>query len=286
MMIPPVFDSAAAILSRYDVIFCDVWGVLHDGVVAHPKAADALSAFRRNGGRVVLISNAPSRGAEVEALLDAKRISRSAWDAIVTSGDLTRFRIEETGIRRVFHIGTPRAEHVFEGLDVELVDLETADAVVATELMDYYSEAPEDYRPLLEAAAARRLPFICGNPDLVVHVGEDLLPCAGALAVIFEELGGEVYWAGKPYAPVYERARQLAGGLGGDNPALSRILAIGDALRTDIAGAMAFGIDALLIAGGIHRDEILRDDAIDEGLLAEFAGPHAPGLIGVMKALA
>lgn len=285
-MSPPILDSVAKTLAGYDVIFCDVWGVVHDGVRAYPQACHALGEFRHQGGTVVLISNAPSTATEVAALLDRKQVPRQAWDAIVTSGDLTRLRIGEIGVGRLFHIGATRGEHVFEGLGIVLVDINEADAIVATELTDYYTETPDDYRPVLRDAASRRLPFICANPDLVVHVGDDLLPCAGALAVIYEEMGGDVYWAGKPHAPIYKRALAFAEDVRGGSVVRSRILAIGDALRTDIAGARAFGVDALLIAGGIHRDELLRDDAIDQELLAHLLGSSAQGVIGVMKGLA
>lgn len=281
-----LLHSAGPLLAGYDVVFCDVWGVVHDGVRAYPEACLALAQFRRRGGSVVLISNAPSTAAEVAALLDRKQVSREAWDAIVTSGDLTRLRIGETGVRRIFHIGATRGEHVFDGLGVSLVDVHEADAIVATELVDYYSETPDDYRDVLTDAVSRRLPFICANPDLVVHVGDDLLPCAGALAVIYRDLGGDVYWAGKPHRPIYERALALARDARGSNVDQSRILAIGDALRTDIAGARAFGIDALFIAGGIHRDEVLRDEIIDRVLLRHLVGSQADGVVGVMKGLA
>jgi HAD superfamily hydrolase (TIGR01459 family) len=282
----PVLRSAGPLLARYDVVFCDVWGVVHDGVRAYPEACLALSAFRRQGGTVVLISNAPSTAAEVATLLDRKQVPRDSWDAIVTSGDLTRLRIGETGVKRIYHIGATRGEHVFEGLGVALVDVLEADAIVATELTDYYGETPEDYRDVLQNGASRRLPFICANPDLVVHVGDDLLPCAGALAVLYEQLGGTVYWAGKPHAPIYERALDLAGEVHPGVVDRSRILAIGDALRTDVAGAHAFGIDALFIAGGIHRDELLRDEEIDRELLDHVVASHAAGVVGVMKGLA
>ncbi len=282
----PVIASAGPLLANYEVVFCDIWGVVHDGVRAYPDACLALSAFRRRGGSVVLISNAPSTTAEVAILLDRKQVPRDSWDAIVTSGDLTRLRIEETGVKRIFHIGATRGEHVFEGLGVALVEVQAADAIVATELTDYYSETPEDYRDVLQEGVARQLPFICANPDLVVHVGDDLLPCAGALAVLYEQLGGTVYWAGKPHAAIYERALDLASQAHGGAVDRSRILAIGDALRTDIAGASAFGVDALFIAGGIHRDELLRGEEIDRELLDHVVGTHAAGIVGIMKGLA
>lgn len=281
----PILTKANDILTRYDVVFSDVWGVVHDGVRSNPPACAVLERFRESGGTVILISNAPSTGEEVAAFLDEKRVPRSAWDAIVTSGDLTRIRLREMGFVRIFHIGQDRDEHVFDGLGVELVELEQAEAVVATELVDYYRDTPEDYRETLTRAHALGLPFVCANPDLVVHVGEDLLPCAGALATIYEELGGQVYWAGKPHAPAYERALILAQEKRGGRVERARILAIGDALRTDIAGAMGFGIASLFIVGGIHRDELMPGGRIDDTALSRACETYRATLVGAMAAL-
>ena len=193
-----ILTEAGALLARYDVVISDVWGVVHDGVWALEPACAALTQFRAKGGAVVLLSNAPGPSGQVAGVIDGKRVPRTAWDRLVTSGDVTQALIAESHHRKVFHIGEDRDLATFEGLDVALVDEAEADLVVATELFDQRTETPEQYRPLLERFAARGLPFICGNPDLVVHVGEDLLPCAGALALISEELGGAVAWAGKP----------------------------------------------------------------------------------------
>lgn len=270
----PVLDEAGSLLARYDVVISDVWGVVHDGLWALPPACSALTRFREAGGAVVLLSNAPGPSEQVADVLDDKRVPRAAWDRLVTSGDVTRNLIAETHQRRAYHIGWASDRAVFAGLDVEIVGEEEAEIVVATELNDYRTETPEQYRPLLERFAARGLPFICGNPDLVVHVGEDLLPCAGALATIYEELGGSVAWAGKPYRPAYdlalEAARQAREGRPVD-PA--RVLVIGDAVRTDLAGARLMGFDSLFVAGGIHRDDTMRDGAVDpKGLEAVLAG--------------
>ncbi|HEY5794233.1 MAG TPA: TIGR01459 family HAD-type hydrolase [Bosea sp. (in: a-proteobacteria)] len=270
----PVLDQAGKLLARYDVLISDVWGVVHDGVWALPPACAALTRYRDQGGAVVLLSNAPSPSEQVAELLDKKKVPRSAWDALVTSGDVTRSLIAESHHRKVFHIGWQSDRAVFAGADIELVGEDEADLVVATELNDYRTETPEQYRPLLERFAARGLPFICGNPDLVVHVGHDLLPCAGSLAAIYEELGGSVAWAGKPYRPAYDLALEAARSARGGHPVEpAKVLVIGDAVRTDLAGARLMGFDSLFIAGGIHRDETMRDGVVDPaGLEAVLAG--------------
>lgn len=266
----PVLERAGELLARYDVLISDVWGVVHDGLWALEPACTALGAFRAAGGTVVLLSNAPAPSEQVAKLLDKKRVPRDAWDRLVTSGDVTRALIAESHHRLVYHIGWESDRSVFAGQDVELVDEERADIVVATELFDYRTEQPEQYRPLLTRFAERGLPFVCGNPDLVVHVGEDLLPCAGALAMIYEELGGSVAWAGKPYRPAYDLALAAAAEAhGGRSVEPGRVLVIGDAVRTDLAGARMMGFDSLFIAGGIHRDETMRDGVVDPAGLAK-----------------
>jgi HAD superfamily hydrolase (TIGR01459 family) len=270
----PILQEAGALLARYDVLISDVWGVVHDGLWALEPACAALTAFREKGGAVVLLSNAPGPSEQVARVIDKKRVPRGSWDAMVTSGDVTKALIAESHQRNVFHIGWKDDRAIFEGLDVALVGEAEAEIVVATELNDYRSETPEQYRPLLERFAARGLPFICGNPDLVVHVGEHLLPCAGALAAIYEELGGSVAWAGKPYRPAYDLALEAARTARGGHPVdPAKVLVIGDAVRTDLAGARMMGFDSLFIAGGIHREETMRGAEIDpEGVAAVLAG--------------
>jgi HAD superfamily hydrolase (TIGR01459 family) len=278
--------EAGALLARYDVLISDVWGVVHDGVLALDPACEALMRYREGGGTVVLLSNAPGPSEQIAGVLDEKRVPRAAWDRLVTSGDVTRALIAETHLRKAYHIGWHEDRAVFAGFDIELVGEAEAEFVVATELNDYRREQPEQYRPLLSRCAARGLPFICGNPDLVVHVGHDLLPCAGALATIYEELGGQVAWAGKPHRPAYDlalaAAREARGGREVD-PA--RVLVIGDAVRTDLAGAKMMGFDSLFIAGGIHRDETIRDGAVVPDGLARVLAAHRPLPVAAMAAL-
>jgi len=262
-----IITSARDLLARYPVLFCDVWGVLHDGVREYAAAGDALERYRAAGGIVVLVSNAPYPAATVAGVLDEKQVRRSAWDVIASSGDLSRLYLADRGYKSVHHIGPPRGLPLFDGLDVRLVDLGDADAIVCTGLVQDRTETADGYRPILEQALARGLPLVCANPDLIVEVGGELLPCAGAVGVVYEAIGGQVYWAGKPHPPAYELAMAMAARISGRDITPAEVLAIGDAAATDLAGAGAAGIDALFIAGGIHRAEVMGLQAIDAAAL-------------------
>jgi HAD superfamily hydrolase (TIGR01459 family) len=281
-----IIAHAGPLLSRYRVLLCDVWGVVHDGITAYPGANDALPRFRQAGGVVVLVSNAPRPGFSVAHLLDAKSVVRQAWDAIVTSGDIALAHIAEAGYRRLYRIGPERRDSAFfDGLPGPHTPIDEADAIVCTGLNRERHEQPEAYAPLLAEALARRLPFICANPDLAVHVGEDLLPCAGAIAALYEARGGTVFWAGKPHPIAYRTALERAADLTGGPVDRSAVLAIGDSVRTDLAAAAGAGVDALLIAGGLHRDEVMSDGEIDPARLASLLAPPAPGPVAVMRHL-
>lgn len=274
----PVLDGAGRLLGGYDAVFCDVWGVLHNGVAPYVAAGDALARFRAAGGTVVLVSNAPSQSSLVTRLLDSIGVRRDAWDAIVTSGDLTRSHIEEAGYRRIHHIGPPRDLRMLTGLDIAHVELEQASAVVCTGVIDDQDETGESHRPLLSRALELSLPLVCGNPDLVVDVGGVLWPCAGAVAAAYESMGGNVHWAGKPHRPAYAAAHQLASQASGRSIARDGIIAIGDAVRTDLAGAAGYGVDCLLIAQGIHRDELMPRGRLEPERLEQLlrTTPHRP----------
>ncbi len=249
-------EGLQPLAESYDLILCDVWGVLHNGVKAYEAASDALTRFRAKGGRVVLVSNAPRPGASVGTQLDGFQVPRSAYDAIVTSGDLTRLAIQERIDKVVHHIGPPRDMPIYNGIDVRFGSIAEADYVVCSGFDNDEEETVEDYRPQLEAMRRRNLLMVCANPDLVVERGHMILPCAGTIALAYEEMGGEVCYAGKPHRPVYERALAVASDLAGRPIPKERVLAVGDAIRTDIAGAVGFGIDALMIARGIHAEEL------------------------------
>jgi HAD superfamily hydrolase (TIGR01459 family) len=257
-IVPPSFTPHFATLAGdYDVVLCDVWGVVHNGVAAAAEAGDALARFRARGGTVVLITNAPRPGEKVARLtLDRLGVPRKAYDGIVSSGDVTRALIAARAGARVFHIGPERDLPLFEGLDAPLAALEHADYAVCTGLNDDTVETPHDYRDLIARMRARSLPMICANPDVVVERGDKLVYCAGAIADPYAAAGGEVIYAGKPYRPIYEQALALAEAARGSPAEHHRLLAIGDSVRTDLKGAAAFGIDCLFVTAGIHAEEL------------------------------
>jgi HAD superfamily hydrolase (TIGR01459 family) len=260
---PQILSSASALLGRYDVLFCDVWGVLHNGVAEYQAAGDALQQFRAGGGSVVLVSNAPVPATSVETVLGLKGVRPESWDAIVTSGDVARVHIDDKDYRRVHHIGQDRDLPLYDGLHVKRVPLDEAEVIVCTGLEDDKTETGESYRDRLRSAAQRKLPFVCANPDLIVDVGGVMLPCAGQAAKVYQSLGGPVFWAGKPHRAIYKTAFATAKRIRGPDLTRNRILAIGDAFATDLHGAREFGVDAMFIAGGIHRPELMLDGALD-----------------------
>lgn len=265
-----ILASAAEIAPSYDVWLCDVWGVLHNGMRAFAEAHAACTAFRAAGGTVVLISNAPRPFDSVARQLDGLGVPRSAYDAIVTSGDVTRSLVTGLQGRPIYHLGPERDLPVFAGLDARLSGPDSAEAVVCTGLVNDITETPDDYRQQLRGFRARALPFICANPDLVVERGNDVVYCAGALAAAYEAIGGTVAYAGKPHRPIYDLAQAAAERHRAGAVPKSRVLAVGDGLKTDMAGAAAFGIPALFIPSGVH---VTPGRALDNGLIAElFAG--------------
>jgi HAD superfamily hydrolase (TIGR01459 family) len=247
------------ISSRYDAILCDIWGVVHNGVASFAEASEALVAFRAQGGAVVLISNAPRPSAPVRRQVLRLGVPPEAFDAVVTSGDVTIGLIEQRAGARVLHIGPGRDLSLFDaagepaGERPKLVALNEAEYAVCTGLRNDETETPADYEPELRAMAARGLMMVCANPDIVIHRGDDLIYCAGALARRYEELGGSVIYAGKPHRPIYDRALAQAEQARGGPIGKPRVLAIGDGMRTDIIGAARAGLDALFVTGGIHR---------------------------------
>lgn len=284
---PAIIPHAAGLLARYDVLFSDVWGVVHDGVTAHAAAADALMRFRAGGGTVILVSNAPVPNARVAAMLDAKRLDSAAWDAIVSSGDIALSHIDAEGYRALHRIGPlDRDSALFDAAPGDPAPLDTADAILCSGLEDDINETAESYRARLTFALSRKLPFVCANPDYWVDVGGRHYLCAGAIADLYAEMGGEVFWAGKPHASAYRAAHEMAEEIRGAPVDHKRILVIGDALRTDIQGARNFGVDALFIASGIHRPAtMLGDDIVPEKLAELFAPADAPPAVAAMAYL-
>src|SRR5215470_4955860 len=212
---PSLTAHFATLAPRYDVLLCDVWGVVHNGVAATAESCVALVEFRSQGGTVVLITNAPRPGDVVQAFIDNLRVPRAAYDAIVSSGDVTRSLVAERAGTRVFHVGPERDLPIFEGLDVELAPIERADFAVCSGLYDDTRETPQDYVKLIDAMQARKLTMICANPDVVVERGDHLVYCAGAIADLYAYAGGNVIYSGKPYRPIYEQAIARAQALRG-----------------------------------------------------------------------
>ena len=251
---------------RYDAILCDVWGVVHNGRQHFAAACDALTRFRVGGGVVVLVTNAPRPNAPIRVQLDGLGVPRAAFDDIVTSGDVTLARIADHGDAPLYHIGPPRDLSLFEilrsstGLTPPLTPLSEASYVVCTGLFEDHAEVPED------------LEFISANPDIIVHVGDKLLYCSGAIAERYERMGGKVVQAGKPFAPIYEQALKLVDARAGKSVARDRVLAIGDGLRTDVKGARDYGLDCLFVTTGIHRDDLHGNGPMDQNELARLAG--------------
>ena len=268
-------DHFATLAPDYDAVLSDVWGVIHNGVSAFPAASDALTHFRQKGGAVSLISNAPRPGAQVVRMLDHLGVPRSAYDAIVTSGDVTRAMVAKRAGEPVYLIGPERDHTIFTGLDAPFATPDQAKYVICTGLFDDEVETPDDYRERLAALRARDLFMICANPDIVVERGDRLVYCAGAIAELYSELGGEVIFYGKPHRPIYERAVALAAERSGHAVQLNRVLAIGDSVRTDLAGAQGFGIDCLFVTRGIHAEEFEGLDQLDPASVRELFG-HPP----------
>ena len=266
----PFIERFSTLAPGYDAVLCDVWGVIHNGVAATPEACDALMRFRAKGGTVALITNAPRPGEVVTRFLDKLSVPREAYDTIVSSGDVTRAVMAKRPGKNVFHIGPPRDLPIFGGLGLNFVPFDKADYVVCTGLTDDETETPESYRGLLTKVRERGLFMVCGNPDLVVERGDRLVYCAGALADLYGELGGEVLYAGKPHRPIYDEALARIAALRGGEPARSRLLAIGDSIRTDLKGAAGAGLDCLFVTAGIHAEELGSRDEPDMAALHEM----------------
>jgi HAD superfamily hydrolase (TIGR01459 family) len=273
-------NGLSELAGRYDVLLSDVWGVIHNGVEPYPAACEALTRWQAGHGQVVLISNAARPWPEVAAQLDEIGVPRGAWSALVTSGDVTRDVLAARAPGPVYRIGPERSAPLYANLGLGFADdLNEAAFICCTGPNDDDVETPEDYRDLLTRAAARRLPFVCANPDKIVQRGDRLIYCGGALADLYETLGGETVMAGKPHAPIYDACYARAAELLGRPVNRAGVLAIGDGLPTDAQGANAQGLDLLFVAGGIHGAELVRpggalDVAATDDLLAA-SGLHA-----------
>ena len=256
MTLPHALSGLGEIAGDYDILLCDVWGVIHNGRESWPAACQALAEFNRQGGHVILISNSPRPGPGVVTQMDDLGVPRDSWKAVVTSGDATRAELARRAPGPAWLIGPDRDFPLYEGLGLTLAG-GAADAgfISVTGLHDDEVEVPEDYRARLTEAAARELEMICANPDRVVQRGDRLIWCAGSLADLYESLGGRVTMAGKPFGPIYDLALKAAADLLGGPVNRSRVLCIGDGVITDVLGADKQALDCLFIAQGIHGDK-------------------------------
>ncbi|MEM9810411.1 MAG: TIGR01459 family HAD-type hydrolase [Pseudomonadota bacterium] len=269
MTLPQIIEGLSAIASEYDALLCDAWGVIHNGRELYPGAAEALQAFRRQAGPVIILTNAPRMASVIPGQLDHLGLPRDCYDGVVTSGEATREAVHQLAERPFFRIGPEEDDDMFEAVDVTFTDFEHAGAIFCTGPNDSERETPEDYRGLLTQAAARGLPMVCANPDLVVRFGDKTLYCAGAIGQLYEKLGGKVILGGKPYAPIYELAMAQLTQIKGQMP--QRVLAVGDGLDTDIKGANLQGHDVVFVASGIFSDAARDKDGKMSAKLLEAA---------------
>ena len=268
-------ERLSELVDGVEVILSDIWGVVHNGLEAFPEACEALHTYRQRGGTVILITNAPRPADSVQRQLRKLGVADEIYDAIVSSGDLTRHFVADHPGKKMFWLGPERDSSIYRGLDAVTAPLEQADYIVCTGLFDDETELAEDYRATMLQARTRKLPLVCANPDIVVERGDRLIYCAGAIAELYRELGGEVIFYGKPHRPIYERAMALASERRGSPAPLDRVLAIGDSVRTDLTGAHGFGIDCLFVTRGIHSEDFEGIDQLDPASVKELFG-HPP----------
>lgn len=287
-----ILSALSEVSDRYDVLLCDLWGCLHDGLRPFPAAVEALRGFRARGGTVALLTNAPRPRASVARQLAKIGVPEDCWDVIVTSGDSARAAMFAGVVgRKVYLIGEPHdlgffepMEIVEDAVEIERVPLREAEGIVCTGPFDPH-EDPSAYRADFLYARQKGLKLLCANPDIVVDRGDDREWCAGALARLYTEMGGESLYFGKPHPPIYDLARRRLAEIGRLVPD-DRILAAGDGIHTDIKGAMGEDMDSLFVTGGLAAAETKTKDDPDPGALAAYldaAGYEPSFAIGFLR---
>jgi HAD superfamily hydrolase (TIGR01459 family) len=260
---PKALAGLSEIVPSYDILLCDVWGVIHNGRESFPQACAALARFQAERGPVILISNSPRPCDGVIEQLDGLGVPRAAWSHVVTSGDATRALLAERAPGPVWAIGPDRDSPLYEGLGLTFSGLEDAGFICVTGPYDDENDEPSDYRARFEACVEAGLELICANPDIVVQRGDRLIYCGGALAQLYGSLGGRVTMAGKPYPAIYELCLAEAARRLGGQVDRARVLCVGDGLPTDVRGANARGLDVLFVASGIHGGETIGLDGLN-----------------------
>lgn len=279
-----IISSLADIANRYDVLLVDLWGCVHNGVTAYPEAVAALRGFRQGGGTVVLVTNAPRSRQEVAKQLVRMNVPEDCYDSIATSGDSARAAMFQGAVgEKVWFMGQPFDEPFFDPMEligdpvnIQRVDLEDAEGIVCCGPFDPLAD-PAVNRPQFLYAKHKGLKLLCANPDIVVDRGEVREWCAGALAALYTEMGGESLYFGKPHPPIYDLVRRRIAALDIEADP-TRMLAIGDGVHTDIDGAMGEDIDSLFISGGLAAAETITShqpdaDALNAYLARENASP-------------
>jgi len=241
------------IAENYDALLCDIWGVIHNGREAYIEACEALERFRGDYGTVILISNSPKPSISIPESFDRIGVRGEFWDGIVTSGDATIDELARRAPGPAFKLGPERDDILYETLEMDFADIEDAQFISCTGLFDD-DEVPEDYVGLLTEARENGLPLVCANPDVKVRVGGKVIWCGGALAQLYEKLGGEVIYAGKPHEPIYRLARAWMNEVLGYIPTADRVLCIGDNIFTDLLGAQEQDYDCLFIQDGLYGE--------------------------------
>lgn len=275
-------DSLDQIADRYDALFCDLWGCLHNGYDPFPEAVAALQRFRAGGGTVLLLTNSPRPRHAVERQLAKIGVARDAWDEIASSGDAAQAGLIAGVVgRRVFHLGPPHDKAFFTDVSddvgdpsvVERVSFEEAEGIVCTGLLDDMHETPDDYRLILMQAKQRGLKLLCANPDIVVDRGDKRIWCAGALARDYTEMGGTSLYFGKPHPPIYDLAMRRLDRIrpGTDR---TRILCVGDGILTDISGAMGDDLDSLFLTGGLAAGDLEANGQLVPDKVADYYAHH------------
>jgi HAD superfamily hydrolase (TIGR01459 family) len=271
-----IINNLFEVSDSYDALFVDLWGCVHDGVKALPDAVTALQAYRKTGGQVILVTNSPRPRAGVQKQLLHFGVPQDAWDDIATSGDSARSAMYQGVVgHNVWHLGPPTDSRFFDSMEIienpveiNRVPLDAAEGIVCTGPFDSLAD-PADLRPQLLLAKQRGLKLLCANPDIVVDRGDVREWCAGAVAQIYTEMGGESLYFGKPHPPIYDLARRRLAALGRD-VSDSHILAIGDGILTDVRGAMGEDLDCLFISGGLAAAETRTDVQPDPETLEAF----------------
>ncbi len=276
-------DRLRDLTANVDVVLSDIWGVVHNGLESFPDACAALHTFRSGGGTVILITNAPRPADSVQRQLRKLHVPDDCYDAIVSSGDLTRNFVAERAGQAMHLIGPDRDSSIHRGLDVRLVPLMESDYIVCSGLFDDETESADDYRDMMQQALSRNLTLVCANPDIIVERGDRLIYCAGAVAELYREMGGDVIFYGKPHRPIYDRALALAKTKRGTDVQLQRVLAIGDSVRTDLAGAHGYGIDLLFVTRGIHAGDFDGVEQMDAAEVKELFGHPPKALMRELK---